>query len=264
MEELQNHLNKLPSFLKAELTAQAGNTNGLSELQVIRQYCTAADQLINSKRAGLAQEHVNAAVANFGGTPWSKEDLELSEQLRNMPGIRSMDPYSMSINAHFFLESNRFLNELKPRMKEIEARLVAEQAQRQAAEAARLQAQRAAEEAARIKAEEEARELARRQIEEAKQAALALARRQVEEAAQALATRQAQDKAVDNQPQVTNQSVAWVPGPETSQQITLALSNLGASIEAAIMAFHEALQPHANLSDSAHFDEVLKMSQAAA
>ncbi len=257
MEELQHHLHKLPSFLKAELTAQAGNTNGLSELQVIRQYYNATDQLINSKRAGLAQEHVDAAVANFGGTPWSKEDLELSEQLRNMPGIRSMDPYSMSINAHFFLESNRFLNELKLRMKEIEARLVAEQAQRQAAEVARLQAQRAAEEAARIKAEEEARELARRQIEEAKQAALALARRQVEEAAQALATRH-------NQPQVTNQSVAWAPGPETSQQITLALSNLGTSIEVAITAFHEVLQPHANLSDSAHFDEVLKMSQAAA
>ncbi|MCV4342789.1 hypothetical protein [Pseudomonas capsici] len=170
----------------------------------------------------------------------------------------------MSINAHFFLESNRFLNELKPRMKEIEAGLVAEQAQRQAAEVARLQAQRAAEEAARIKAEEEARELARRQIEEAKQAALALARRQVEEAAQALATRQTQDKVVDNQPQVTNQSVGWAPGPETSQQITLVLSNLGTSIEVAIMAFHEALQPHANLSDKAHFDEVLKMSQTAA
>ncbi|MBX8513834.1 hypothetical protein K5D69_03900 [Pseudomonas cichorii] len=264
MEEFQHHLHQLPGFLKAELTAHVGNTEGLSPLHVIGQYCNAIDYLISSKRAALLQEHVDMAIVNFGGTPWSKEDLELSEQLRNMPGIRSMDPYSMSINAHFFLESNRFLNELKPRMKEIEARLVAEQAQHLAAEAARLQAQRVAEEAARIKAEEEARELARRQIEEAKQAALALARSQVEEAARTLAARQAQSETVENQPQVATQSVAWVPGPEASQQIKLALSSLGASIEVAIMAFHEAMQPHADLSDDIHFDEVLRMSQAAA
>ncbi|WP_147466558.1 hypothetical protein [Pseudomonas cichorii] len=175
----------------------------------------------------------------------------------------------MSVEAHFFMESNRFLNELKSGMRTLETRLVAEQAQRQAAEAARLHAQRVAQEAARIKAEEEARELARRQAEEARQGALALARRQVEEAAQALVTRQTVGAAVTNHPQaeagsVITKPVAWVPGPDASQQIKLALNNLGASIEAAIMTFHEAIQPHANLSDDVRFDHVLRISQSAA
>ncbi|WP_201019417.1 hypothetical protein [Pseudomonas cichorii] len=266
MEEFQHQLHKLPDFLQKELAGQVGNTTGMAPSQVVARYRVSAEHLAASKLAVIAPQDLSDAKLYLGHMPHTKESIE--SQVAHQNAGMTWIGFTMNIyNAHIALESNRFLAEFAQRIAPVAGRLVEQeqlQAQHLAAEAARLQAQRVAEEAARIKAEEEARELAKRQIEEAKQAALALARSQVEEAARTLAARQAQSETAENPPQVATQSVAWVPGPEASQQIKLALSSLGASIEVAIMAFHEAMQPHADLSDDVHFDEILRMSQAAA
>ncbi|MCQ9423493.1 hypothetical protein NRB16_08155 [Pseudomonas sp. LJDD11] len=97
----QANLHALPDFLRAELSGHVGNIASLTPLQRVARYRASAEQLIANKRAGLQQEHVNHAqsVHFLSTVRYTKEDLELSNRLRSMPGIRATDLDSMAIEA---------------------------------------------------------------------------------------------------------------------------------------------------------------------
>lgn len=262
----QVNLHPLPDFLRAELSEHVGNVAGLTPRQRVVRYRASAEQLIASKRAGLKQEHVNHvnSVPFLSTSRYTKEDLELSNRLRSMPGLRPTDLDSMAIDAIFFLESNRHLMEFSAGLGQLEAHLAEQErlrAQQQAQEAARLHAQLLAEETARrLQAEEAARELVRLQIEEARQRA----QHEVEEAARKLAQQKAEQETLraTTMPIIPASSIKLIFGSQATADVTTAMATLKSSIDQAITVFSETLRPHAAHLQDPNFQNLLELSGA--
>ncbi|BAP42154.1 putative peptidoglycan hydrolase [Pseudomonas sp. StFLB209] len=239
----QANLHALPDFLRAELSGHVGNIASLTPLQRVARYRASAEQLIANKRAGLQQEHVNHAqsVHFLSTVRYTKEDLELSNRLRSMPGIRPTDLDSMAIDAIFFLESNRHLMEFIAGLGQLEAHLAEQErlrAQQQAQEAARLHTQRLAEETARrLQAEEAARKLAQQKAEQEALRATTVAI-------------------------LPASSIELTFGPQATADVTTAIATLKSSIDQAITVFSETLRPHAAHLQDPNVQNLLELSGA--
>ncbi|WP_025996717.1 hypothetical protein [Pseudomonas viridiflava] len=275
MEELIHHLHQLPDFLKNELMAHVGNTNGLEDIHIAERYLQAINHLVANKRAPLQQAHIDNIPSIFGNAPATQSDLELEARLRAIPGIAPTDFYSMTVYAQFYMESIRFLNTLKTKLESLHSHLQEQRrlhAERIAQEAARLEAARIhalAEDAARRAAEDAARarmqaeEAARRMAEEhaaqqrAREAALQLAQRQIEEAAREVAHRKAEEAL-----RLASESVRTAEamlGPEATKHIGVALNALKNAIEFAVVECSNALSAQ-GVSNAEHFEAVGKMN----
>lgn len=268
MNGLYNQLNQLPNFLQSEVTTQAGNLQGLSPVQIVSRYRAACEQLIASKRSGLRQEHIDNATFLWGNLTSTKVDVENMMTLRNLPGARATDFFSLTAEANFFMQCVRFLIEFASALPAIQTRLEEEERQqaRQLAEAAaRQHAQRLAEEeAARQLAQRLAEEAARRQAEElaaqqrAKEAAMQLAQRQVEEAALALAKRKEQEKASQTKAEEghSNQPIDLQSGPRLVAELETAVFRLRHKIDRAVDEFARTMEPHFEASNEQHLAAV--------
>jgi flagellar biosynthesis GTPase FlhF len=272
MNGLYNQLNQLPNFLQSEVTAQAGNLQGLSDVQIVNRYRIACEQLIVSKRSGLRQEHIDNAIFIWGNSTSTKVDVENRMLLRMLPGPRATDFFSLSIEADFFMQCIRFLTEFAGALPAIQARLEEEERQqvrRLAEEAARQQAQRLAEEeAARQLAQRQAEEAARRQAEElaaqqrAKEAAMQLAQRQIEEATLALAKRLEEEKAsqTKTEEEHSSENTLMQSGPRLIAELETAVFRLRHDIDRAVDEFARTMEPYFEAGNEQHLAAVQNIS----
>ncbi|MCO8165299.1 hypothetical protein NJC38_24475 [Pseudomonas sp. 21LCFQ010] len=266
MNEFNQHLHQLPDFLQQDLAAHVGNTAGLAASQIVARYRSSAQHLVTSRYAGLLPQDINDARLYLSHMPYDKENIENYLKFRQQ-GFVGIGFSAEVHNAHFILESNRFLMDFVHRTAAVEVRLAEQErltAQRQAEEAARQHAQRMAEEAARRlaqqQAEEAARELVRRQIEEAKQRA----QHEVEEAARKLAQQKAEQETLraTTMPIIPASSIELIFGPQATADVTTAMATLKSSIDQAITVFSETIRPHAAHLQDPNFQNLLELSGA--
>ncbi|WNW12207.1 hypothetical protein RRX38_13990 [Pseudomonas sp. DTU_2021_1001937_2_SI_NGA_ILE_001] len=272
MEEFHHHFSQLPDFLQHEVSALVEHTPGLPGSHVVDRHRIAAEQLAHRKYAELAPQDIADARQFLGNQPYTKPGIEHYLHHRNQ-GITGIGLLPSIQNAHFVLESTRFLNEFAQRVAPIVGRLRHEEhlaAVRHAEEMARQHAERLAAEAARRlaeqQAEEAARELARRQVEEARQRArLELedsrqrAQREQEEATRLPALHQAEEQARLEAARLgANTSISGALGPQASAVVDIAYATLKNSIEQAISAFQQTLGGHVDLTQDAPFQALLR------
>ncbi|MBI6818276.1 hypothetical protein [Pseudomonas syringae] len=260
MDELTHHLNQLPDFLHSEVSHHAGNTDGQPPAHVVERYINATHHLMTSKRVPLRQEYIDNITFMWGDTRSSKQDMENRALLRNMPGGRQTDFFSMTIDADFHMQSIRFLGEFKISLESLLARLKEHErqhAERMAQEAAQRQAEEEAR--ARAEVEEAARRLAEEQAaqQRAIEAAFQLAQRQVEEAEHALALRNAEEARAKEAE--SNRAIEMTLGPEASREIDNAIKVLRGTIEIAITDFSNTISAHGAL-DMSQLEAIQNMS----
>lgn len=265
MEAFHHHVRQLPLFLQQDLAEQVGNTAGLSPAHIVTRYRTSAERLVHGRYHELSPQDINDARLYLGHMVSTKEDLENALHFRKQ-GLTGIGFSNEIHNAHFILESNRFLTTFVNNIIPVEARLAEQErltAQRQAEEAARQHALHLAEEAARRlaqqHAQEAARELARRQAEEA----LLRARQEVEEAARRLAQQKADEDSARASAMAQASSLERVLGPQAAAEVNAALMVLKDSIDQAITVFSSTVAAHANLEDDAHYQALLMLEEAA-
>lgn len=265
MEEFHHHVRQLPDFLQHDLAEQVGNTAGLSHAQIVTRYRTSAERLVHNRYHELSAQDINDARMYLGHLPYTKESIESYLNFRRQ-GITGIGFSEGMNNAHFILESNRFLTTFVNHIVPVEARLTENErliAQRQAEEAARQHAQRLAEEAARHmaqqQAEEAARELARRQAEEA----LLRAQQEVEEAARRLAQKKAAEETARASAIRPTSSLERVLGPQAASEVSAAVMVLKNSIDQALVVFANSIAPHTNLTEDSHFQALLELDETA-
>jgi hypothetical protein len=266
MEELNHQLQLMPQFLQSEVHSRVGSLQGLSPSRVVNRYRVLAQEIALTKRTSLRQDHIDNANFFRGRTISTKKDVENMNTLRELPGPRATDFYSLSMDADFVMQCVGFLTTFGNNLGQIQSRLE---------DAERRQAQEAGLQAAKRQAEEATRELAQRQAEEAarltaervraesiavdqrrKEAAMQLAQRQVEAAGAALAQRRAEEEALRSStlPPASTGVVQLIRGPEGLPMIEIAVVNLKHAIDQAIEEFVEAVELHFDGDNLQHWN----------
>lgn len=277
MQQLKHQLDLLPNFLQKELTIAAGNTDGLSDQNLIARYKMTAETLIAAKRLGYKPSKSDSAFDKMPAM--SKSDVEQMATFKPAARLEN-HPYWQSARRGMTYVVLKYLNEFCKGLAGIEASLIKEAEIQRAAEIARQRAvemetlrlkqeaarqllQRQVEEAARVAAELAARQLAKQQVEAA---AAELAQRKMDEAALQEA-RAALEVVVAQPPESAGNTAAAdatenvaaprqaehvvvVPGPAAMAEINHATLELKRSIESSVRQYSLVIRPYLEIQDA--------------
>jgi hypothetical protein len=129
MDEFEFHLQKLPDFIRTEVTLLVGKLSRLSSLEIVSRYLELSDYLIGSKLNGIPQKNIDKATRLWGHTPCSKEQLERMLPMHVLPEHGEADDDIITVNANFYLQSVRFLKVFREGLGGLVPRLQQEQHQ---------------------------------------------------------------------------------------------------------------------------------------